>query len=198
MKPKKTNDKGQKVGKTVGAPRVRPASHAAFAPRVPHWWEDEHTGLRKVLVCGRCHAIYYDKHWHSWQRTNGSLPAGVKFSEALCFACAALLKQKGGAARGYGGEAIFSGLSDIAKRILVVNEIRNIGKRAVARDPEAQIIKIEDLGGSLRVTTTQPQLAASIGKQIDSAFKGGKLRVIWSKDNLPARVRWTSPPAKRK
>jgi hypothetical protein len=70
---------------------------------------------------------------------------------------------------------------------------RNVGRRAQARDPEDRIIKINDAPGGAVVTTTENQLAVSIGKQIDRARKGGKLDITWSQGDKPVRVRWTAP-----
>ena len=88
------------------------------------------------------------------------------------------------------------GLSDLARRLEVVNLVKNIGKRAQLRNPEDQIIKIEDKNDAIRITTTDNQLAVSIGKQVDAAFKGGKLKVVWSREDAPARIRWTAPAEK--
>jgi hypothetical protein len=42
----------------------------------------------------------------------------------------------------------------------------------------------------VRVTTTENQLAISLGKQVDSAFKGGTLKIRFSDEDLPVRVFW--------
>ena len=187
---------GQKKNLSFVSGKSRPSSSQSYTPRVPHWWGKENMGLKRVVICPRCQAIYYDKHWHSWENTSRGLPKDLKTSETLCRACAVLAANKDSSANAWGGEAVFFGLKELNRRLEAVNLIKNIGARATRRDPEAQIIKIEDKGDSLRVTTTGNQLAIAIGKQIDAAFKGGKLSISWSSQNLPARVRWTAPVLK--
>jgi hypothetical protein len=92
---------------------------------------------------------------------------------------------------------ILTGLKELSRRLEVVGLIKNIGTRATKRNPEAQIIKIEDGGNSVRVTTTDNQLAVALGKQVDAAVKGGKLQVTWSREDAPVRVRWTAPLVKK-
>lgn len=105
----------------------------------------------------------------------------------LCAECKWITGGKG--KTGWEGELILENLiSDDKKEIL--NLVRNVGKRAFLRDPEDQIIKIDDRGEKVIITTTENQLAVSIGKQVASAFKGGHMEIIWSAEDAPARVRW--------
>jgi hypothetical protein len=173
--------------------RTRSSSSQSYSPRVPHWWAGENTSLKSVAVCPRCQAIYYDKHWHSWNTANRRLPKDLPITVVLCRACAILTAEKGSARDSYGGEVILSGLKKLDDRLETIGLIKNIGKRATRRNPEAQIIKIEDRGDSVRVTTTDNQLAVALGKQIDAAIKGGKLKVVWSREDVPARVHWSAP-----
>jgi len=160
-------------------------------PRVPHWWAREVKGTKAVSVCTRCHAIYYDKHWHTWSNAETRLPAGAKILETLCRACTTLESKRGkSAAFGYEGELTLSGLSEGSRKREILSLVRNVGARAMRRDPEDQIIKIQDRGETVRVTTTENQLAVALGKQIERAFKGGTLKISFSDEDLPARVFW--------
>ena len=188
---------GQRKNKGFVSGAGRPTSSQSYNPRVPHWWGEENMGLKSVVICPRCQAIYYDKHWHSWQTAGRRLPSGLKTKEAMCLACAALTTGKGSSTSGYAGEVILSGLSNLGRRLEIINLIKNVGKRAVRRNPEDQIIKIEDKTDTVRVTTTENQLAIAIGKEVDAAEKGGKLTIAWSAENKPARVRWVAPPLKK-
>jgi hypothetical protein len=184
---------GQRKKNNFVSGNSQPRSSQSYSPRVPHWWAGENKGLKSVVICPRCQAIYYDKHWHSWESANRRLPKDLPSSVALCRACATLAVKTGNPGRGYEGETTLSGLDDLPRRLLVVNLIKNIGARALRRDPEDQIIMIEEKKDAVRVTTTKNQLAISIGKQVDAALKGGKLKVIWSREDAPARVRWIAP-----
>jgi len=104
----------------------------------------------------------------------------------LCGECRMILEEDG-----FGGEVRLKNIK-AADKIEILREIKNIGERAQRRDPEDQIIKIEDKGKNIRVTTTENQLAVSIGKQIAASRKGGKLQIKLSKEDKPARVVWVS------
>lgn len=142
-------------------------------------------------MCPRCGAIYFDKHWHIipnfWVEYKKMLPK-KEVVEELCAECKWI--DGGREDTGWEGEVTLENLvTDDKEEILKL--VRNVGARAFLRDPEDQIIKIEDRGKKVIITTTENQLAVSIGKQVASAFKGGKLEIIWSAEDAPARVRWT-------
>src|SRR5512133_1143325 len=143
--------------------------------RVPRWWSKEVKAGTAILSCPYCHALYYDKHWHTWSNASTVLPKGHKVKEDVCPACRMLGARSGSNSEfGYEGEVILSGLADTALKLEVIRTVKNIAARAVERDPEAQVIKIEDKGRSVRITTTENQLAEAIGKEVDRAHKGGE------------------------
>ncbi|MFA6603407.1 MAG: hypothetical protein WCT10_01040 [Patescibacteria group bacterium] len=136
-------------------------------------------------VCPDCRAVYSNKQWYSQFRA----PAGIsvsKLPEMLCSECK-LKRQKRG---DYAGEVMIEGVKDKALLAEIVQLVENVGRRAASRDPEERIVKIEKSAGKLRVLTSENQLAVSIGKQLDSARKGGRLSIIWSKGDKLVRVRW--------
>ncbi|MFA5413381.1 MAG: hypothetical protein WC348_02480 [Patescibacteria group bacterium] len=165
---------------------------AGHTPRIaPSWWEYEVKGKKPLCICSRCGAVYFDEHWHTIPNFlamyKKMLPKKPVVKE-LCAECKWITGGKG--KTGWEGELILENLVPEEKSE-IINLARNVGKRAFVRDPEDQIIKIEDMGRKVRVTTTENQLAVSIGKQVASAFKGGKLEIKWSAEDAPARVRWT-------
>jgi len=162
-------------------------------PRVPHWWSREVRATAAVAVCPRCHAIYYDKHWHTWSNPALRLPTTHPVRETLCRACESE-ETKGGkrGAFGYEGELMLSGLSEGPRKTELLRLVRNAGTRATRRDPEDRIIKVEDKGATVRITTSVNQLAVSLGKQVAAAAKGGTLTIRWSEQDLPVRVSWKS------
>ena len=137
-------------------------------------------------VCRRCHAVYFDKHWHTDPKLYAEFKVHHGAMEILCGECRQIQQKDG-----YGGEVILKNVA-IADKPELIQEIKNIGDRAFRRDPEDQIIKIEDKGKSIRVTTTENQLALSIGKQISASHKGGKLDIKLSKEDKLVRVVWVS------
>jgi hypothetical protein len=165
---------------------------ASHTPRIaPSWWEYEVKGKEPLIVCSRCGAVYFDEHWHTipnFLKIYKKMLPKKSMAKELCAECKWIVGGKG--KTGWEGELILENLVPEEKSE-IINLVRNVGKRAFLRDPEDQIIKIEDLGRKVRVTTTENQLAVSIGKQVASAFKGGKLEIIWSAEDAPARVKWT-------
>lgn len=163
----------------------------------PDWWEKETKGLKALAVCPKCHALYYDKHWHSWadvkDLTTRLRNEGVR--DELCTECRWTKSAKGGAAN-YEGEVVLSGWKTTKEKTEMLQLVRNVGKRALARDPEDQVIRIEDLGKQVRILTTENQLALSIGKQIDRAHKGGKLDIKFSHGDSTTRIKWVGPGEK--
>ncbi len=165
---------------------------ADFAQRLPQWWHKKNLGKKPVVVCEKCHAVYYDEHWHTWSTAKKLVDLLLKrqmIKETLCAECANILRGHEGT-DGYEGEVMLYGLTDAKEKTEILNLARNVGKRAALRDPEDQIIKIEDRGESARITTTENQLAVSIGKQVARAHKGGKLEIKFSEVDHLVRVVW--------
>lgn len=158
--------------------------------RVPRWWSKDVKVGTAVASCPRCYALFYDKHWHTWSNASVTLPARTKVREEMCGACKTLGPGYGNSAFGYEGEVILSGLNDQAFKKDILRTVKNVAERARERNPESQIIKIEDNGRTARITTTKNQLAVAIGKEVDSAHKGGELTIRFSDDNKLARIFW--------
>ncbi|NQU83803.1 MAG: hypothetical protein HQ536_03770 [Parcubacteria group bacterium] len=151
----------------------------------PDWWEKETKGRRGVILCSECDAVYYDKHWHTNKKYAAVLRGQKGVKAEPCPEC------KNVKSSSFEGEVALKNLPLSEKKTEILNLVRNVGKRATKRDPEDRIIKIEDKGNTVRILTTENQLAVSIGKQLDSAFKGGSLKIKWSEKNALARVIWT-------
>ncbi|MDD5252240.1 MAG: hypothetical protein PHT12_06485 [Patescibacteria group bacterium] len=140
--------------------------------------------VKGAARCGDCGAVYYDKHWHSAELVPAKVRTGG-LAKKKCDVCRA------GAA--YAGEVLIEGVADQGERAEIAALVRNIGKRATLRDPEERIVRLHDDGSSLRIFTSENQLAVSIGKQVDQARKGGRLDIVWSADDKPVRVHWHAP-----
>jgi hypothetical protein len=164
---------------------------AGHTPRIaPSWYEMEVKKKKAIRQCSRCGAVYLDNHWHTvpdFAKIYAKSLLKKEIIKELCAECKWIVGGKN--KTGWEGELILENLVPEEKSE-ILNLTKNVGARATLRDPEDQIIKIEDFGKKMRITTTENQLAVSIGKQIASAFKGGKLEIIWSDEDAPARVRW--------
>ncbi|MEK7516621.1 MAG: hypothetical protein AAB562_03425 [Patescibacteria group bacterium] len=160
------------------------------APRIaPSWWEKETRGDARLIVCSECRAVYFDKHWHTNPAMAKVLLASPGVERAVCTECS-WKRQSAGKTVNYEGEVLLQNIPDEETKLQILRLVRNVGKRALTRDPEDQIIRIEDTAGRIRVTTTENQLAVAVGKQVARAFKGGDLQIKWSHEDAPARVVW--------
>lgn len=166
---------------------------AAMATRsASEWWEKEAKKKKGMEVCESCQAVYFDGHWHTVPPLAAVLKtSGKAAGEAgLCKQCHWAAHGSERVKAGFEGQVTLDGLSDPAEKAEILAAVRNFAARAMKRDPEDQIIAIDDRGPRVVIATTENQLAVGIGKTVHAAFKGGKLRIAWSENDLPARVYW--------
>ncbi len=141
-----------------------------------------------LLRCTSCGAVYYDKHWHSASLVAAGIPRS-EMADAICQSCHERPVATGGTPAGWGGEVTMEGVP-LVNRDEVLAQIRNISKRATARDPQTRLLKILDKGGKIYVYTSENQLAVAIGKEVHASHKGGTLSITWSDEDKPVRVLW--------
>jgi len=73
----------------------------------------------------------------------------------------------------------------------ILNAIRHSDDMARERDALNRVMKIIRMNeDDIAIFTTKNQLAVTIGKKLDSAFKGGKLDIHWSKGDRDVEVTW--------
>jgi hypothetical protein len=159
----------------------------AHQPRVPDWWEKEVKGKGQFLVCQKCGAVYLKKHWYNNSSLAEFLKKQKNIKYSICGECALKPLSTRGAYL-YEGEVLLTNLG--ADKEAILRLAKNVGERAIKRDPEDQILKIEDKNDSLRILTSENQLAISIGKQVAQAFKGGILKIKFSHQEEVVRVTW--------
>lgn len=188
MPPKKTFAAGRSVKKK---------STKAFVNRSEtEWWQKETRKLSSAQLCERCQAVWFDGHWHTAPKLAAELKAKKKFAKSsgkpvLCYECHLAVNGSADPTKMlFEGELTLDGLSDASEKAKILSTCRNFGARASKRDPEDRIISIDDRGERVVITTTENQMAVGMGKAVDAAFKGGKLRIVWSKDDMPARAFW--------
>lgn len=156
------------------------------------WWDKESKKASGMKMCERCEAVYYDGHWHTAPELSAVLKENDKVSKisGLCTECKWVIEGRAGVKSGYEGMVTLDGLTDKEEKKEILKAVRNFSHRATERDPEDQIVGIDDRGERIVITTSENQMAVGIGKTIDKAFKGGDLSIIWSDDDLPVRVYW--------
>lgn len=178
--------------RSTGTAKKRKATRGLIARQGTDWWDRGGRKKASMRLCVRCDAVQYDGHWHTAPKLAAQLRAGKrgkKDKDALCDECRYAAHGPAGAPL-FEGELTLDGLALPEEKAAVLALVRSFGKKAAKRDPEDRIVSIDDRGDRVVVRMSENQMAAGMGKAIDSAFKGGKLRIVWSKDDLPARVYW--------
>ncbi|MBU1953972.1 hypothetical protein KKH03_03305, partial [Patescibacteria group bacterium] len=73
----------------------------------------------------------------------------------------------------------------------IIGAIRHSDQMARERDEMNRVLRIIRMSESdIGIFTSKNQLAVTIGKKLDSAFKGGKLSIHWSKGDKEVEVVW--------
>ncbi|MBU4338192.1 hypothetical protein KKD57_01395 [Patescibacteria group bacterium] len=140
-------------------------------------------GKVNVLMCKDCNAVYFRKSWHHRLKEGKEISEDKPARIVICPACQ-MVKDKM-----FEGQIILKN-APADKKGEVLNLVKNVGKRAFARDPMDRIISIKEQGGEIEILTTENQLAASIAKQIKRAFKGEteKMKISWSHQESVVRI----------
>ena len=132
--------------------------------------------LAEPTVCPECHAVFHQGRWQ-WAE------APAKAHQEMCPACqrihdafpAGFVTLAGEFFKQHGGEL----------RQLV----ENVGERAKAEHPLERIMKIEDEGNHILVTTTGIHLARGIGEALHHAYQG-ELEFHYNDEQNLLRVHW--------
>jgi len=138
--------------------------------------------LKAELICRICNAVYEEQHWKPFRKLE---PKYIdKLKKTICPACHA---QRGMVSDGV-LKVTGSFLLNHGKEIMGI--ILNTEAKENRRDILNRIERIESGAGRITVYTGKNQLAVEIGKKIASAYKGGELKIKWSKDDKPVEVTW--------
>lgn len=74
----------------------------------------------------------------------------------------------------------------------IMGSIRHSDDMARERDPMNRVVNIVRLDDmDIGIFTSKNQLAVTLGKKLDSAYKGGDLNITWSKGDREVEVVWT-------
>lgn len=157
-----------------------------------------------LIICPRCSALYYDEKWYQENDLFSHLKKkqellGKRFDQwlqekqkrAVQRLCPACQQRKDWCE----GVLTLTNLTPILKKE-ILNLVKNVNQRALTRDIQDRIIKIEDKGSQIIVYTSENQLAVSLGKQIHRSHKGGILDIKFSHREDAIRVFWTAPSPK--
>lgn len=134
------------------------------------------------LIDAEANLIYDDKHWKTLDKMNpdhvdkyleGKAPTTEMGKSGIC-----------------DGVLHLSGSFLEKHRDEIISTIKHSEELALERDPTNNIENIETSPDEITIYTAKNQLAVTLGKRLDSSFKGGKLDIKWSDDDKPVDVRW--------
>lgn len=142
---------------------------------------DPYRAIRKPpepTVCPQCGAVFHEGRWQ-WI----AKPANAH--EELCPACRRIAEELPAGFVSIGGPFFQQNREEL------LNLIHNEEERAKAEHPLKRIMKIEDEGDGLLITTTEIHLARGIGEALHHAYQGelefhyneneNLLRVVWER-----------------
>ncbi len=157
--------------------------------------DNEEESPEKLIICPKCKAVFFNKKWYSKNQLKEHLKNEDYIKKAGGFAkwyasqekskmvCEADRQRKD-----YSEGVVYIKNIPVDKKDEIMNLILNIEKRAKKRDIEDRIVDTKLQGKNITLYTSENQLAVSIGKQIDRAYKGGKLEIKFSKNEDATRV----------
>ena len=137
--------------------------------------------MKGTVSCDSCPAIYSNKRWQLLPETS-SLPKG-EIRKITCPTCRKIADNYPEGVITLRGEYLWEHEEEI-RRIL-----KNEERRAVAKNPGERIIRMDQIGDSLIIETTEEKLAEHLGRVLHRAHHGA-LQVSWGSDHTMCRVTW--------
>ena len=132
--------------------------------------------LPEPTVCKDCGSVFHKGRWQ-W----GEHPANAH--ETLCPACHRIHDHCPG------GFLTLAGPFLTDHRDEILHRVRNVEEREKNQHPLRRIMAVEDDGAGIRITTTDMQLARSLGEAVHQAYKG-ELDYQYTDEANILRVNW--------
>jgi len=137
------------------------------------YWQ-EHGGVEVCEIGGNAR---FKKHWYSNEPEALSRHEGSDAPERSTTTCPACQMKKQNV---FEGEIVISGATPEQSQE-IQNLARNFDSRAKQEDPQDRILSIEDKK-TLRITTSENQMAEKMGKKIAESFKRSTIAISHSKE----------------
>lgn len=167
---------GRKEHKRKKQMKDMPHTHPSHFPKSKKEESEYGPGKEDIIVCEKCHAVYYYKSWHHHLRDYPELSEEKALNFDKCPACRMIENGK------YEGELTVEGIKS-SKKEMVKNAIENMGEESFNRDSQHRIISIEEPAeDTFRVLTTENQLAVRIGKKVAHSFDG-EIEIKYSEES---------------
>lgn len=139
-------------------------------------------GKKDYVICPDCDAVYFEKSWHrSFESASIKTSEDKKISFQVC--PADQMRRDGT----FEGELTLKGVPAGEKKDLM-NHLRNVAKQFEEKDPMDRVLKWEDKGATVRILTSENQLALTLGKAVHKASKSSSIDSSFSRAESPARV----------
>lgn len=161
---------------------TRPTGHHKKR-RSSNWTQYEHDPyksaqkLADATWCADCGAVYADGRWQ-W----GGLKDEAK--KRRCPACQRIHDELPA------GYVTLSGEFLAAHRDEIVHTVRNLEQREKSEHPLQRIMKMQEQGAQLLITTTDVHLARAMGEALRDAYQG-ELETVHNPGEDIVRVRWS-------
>jgi NMD protein affecting ribosome stability and mRNA decay len=151
--------------------------------RTQTWTDIEHDAYRggaklpEPTLCPDCSAVYHKGRWQ-W----AAAPEGAHKTR-----CPACLRIHHDFPAGY---VTLSGKFLEQHREEIMHLLKNEESREKAEHPLQRIMKIEDEGKDVQVTTTDNHLARAMGEALHRAYQG-ELQINYNREDDLVRVSWS-------
>jgi NMD protein affecting ribosome stability and mRNA decay len=161
-------------------------TNTAYTKRIDPEAERHHAPHNQTepAVCTQCNAVYRNRRWVK------DVPKTVKPPEpwhpARMVVCPACKQKREGV---FGGSVEIDGAFYKSHYEEIEKLLQNEAMRIAAKNPLAQIMKMERKKNKLTVTTTTEHLAQRLGRALQKAFCGD-VEYVFSHENKVARVKW--------
>jgi NMD protein affecting ribosome stability and mRNA decay len=132
--------------------------------------------LPEPTVCRDCGSVFHKGRWQ-WSERPGDA------HETLCPACHRIHD------RCPGGYLTLAGPFLAEHRDEILQRVRNVEEREKNQHPLRRIMAVEDSSAGLSITTTDMQLARSLGDAVHHAYKG-ELDYHYTEEANILRVNW--------
>ena len=117
------------------------------------------TEIDSGILCRSCGAVFADGRWE-WHDIPDQTDDGI------CPACLNREKEKPD------GIVELSGVKYARYHDEIIQTIKDAASKQTSADPLERLIKMEEISGGLRVTTTGPFMAVCIGNAVQNIFQG--------------------------
>lgn len=161
---------------TVNRGGNRPMRRDRLIQEYEHDTYKTRSKLPEPTVCRDCGSVFHKGRWQWTARPDGA-------HETLCPACHRIHD------RCPGGYLTLTGPFLAAHRAEILHRLRNVEEREKHQHPLRRIMAVEDRGTDLSITTTDMQLARSLGEAVHDAYKG-ELDYRYTDEANILRVHW--------